>query len=223
MSKEKETKSLRERTVELEAQTRDVAQKIWLAGLGAYGRAFSEAVEGAQKLTHQTSELFEDLVERGTEIETDMKDRITQNETVQSATESVTKVTDAALKLQREQRERFEARMQRMRSLLGFDQADSDKADEISEKLDRLEDEIAELAAKSTKAGPDKTVATRLARLGAEIDAVAAMNTPKPKRKPAARKTAAKPAAAKAKTAKAKAPAKKAPAKPRAARKTAKA
>ena len=32
---------------ELEAQTRDVAYKIWLAGVGAYGRAFEGVAEGA--------------------------------------------------------------------------------------------------------------------------------------------------------------------------------
>ncbi|MEL6377323.1 MAG: phasin family protein [Pseudomonadota bacterium] len=210
------TKSLRERSQEVEAQTREVAHKIWLAGLGAYGRAFSEAVENAQKLNEGTSELFEDLVQRGTEIETEMKDRISANDRVKQATdsvgkvtESVGKVTETAVRLQREQRERFEARMQRMRALLGF--GGDEKAEELSEKLDRIEDEIASLSAKTSKAGPDKAVATRLARLGAEINAIAETNAPKrkttTKRKTAPKKAAAsstkRKAPAKRKTAKA--------------------
>ena len=207
-------KSLRARGAELEAQTRDVAHKIWLAGLGAYGRAFSEAVEGAQKLNEGTSELFDDLVKRGTDIETEMRDLWTSNERVQQATSNVSKVTETAVRLQREQRERFEARMQRMRALLGF--STDAKTDELNAKLDKLEDEIAALSVKSKSAGPDKAVAARLARLSAEIDAIAEVNAPK-KKAPAKRKTAAKKTTA-AKTAK-KAPAKRKPA----ARKTAKA
>ncbi|MEO0883339.1 MAG: phasin family protein [Pseudomonadota bacterium] len=207
-------KSLRERSQELETQTREAAHKIWLAGLGAYGRAFSEAIEGAQKLNEGTSELFDDLVKRGTDIENEMKDRITSNDRVKQATESVGKVsesvgkvTDTAVRLQREQRERFEARMQRMRALLGF--GGDEKADEISEKLDRLEDEIASLSAKTGKSGPDKAVSTRLARLSAEINAIAEVNAPKGKKAPAKRKTAAKKATTATKaTAKRKAPAK---------------
>ncbi len=47
----------------------DMARKIWLAGIGAYGRAFSEAQESIAKVSDETSKYFEDLVERGEEIE----------------------------------------------------------------------------------------------------------------------------------------------------------
>ncbi|MEM9670386.1 MAG: phasin family protein [Pseudomonadota bacterium] len=205
MTKES-SKTLRGRSQEFETQTREVAHKIWLAGLGAYGRAFSEAIEGAQKLNEGTSELFDDLVQRGTDIESEMKDRFTSNDRVKQATENVSKMTETAVRLQREQRERFEARMQRMRALLGL--GGDEKAEELSAKLDRIEDEIASLSAKASQAGPDKAVAARLARLGAEIDAIAEVS--KPKRKtPAKRKTAAKKSTSTTKTStKRKAPAK---------------
>lgn len=190
------TKTLKERGAELEAQSRDVAQKIWLAGLGAYGRAYSEAAENAKKVNTGTSELFEDLVKRGTEIDGEMKARFGANETVVKATESVSKVTATALRLQKKQREAFEARMQRMRAVLGFKSQD-DKADDLSAKIDELENEIASLSAKAKpakgKAKVNKDVATRLARLSAEIDAIAKVNAPtKRKATPAARKTTAK-------------------------------
>ncbi len=47
----------------------DMARKIWLAGIGAYGRAFSDAQESIAKVSDDTSKYFEDLVERGEEIE----------------------------------------------------------------------------------------------------------------------------------------------------------
>ena len=192
-------KSLKERRAELETQTRDVAQKIWLAGLGAYGRAYSEAATSAKKVNAGTTELFEDLVKRGTEIDSEMKVRLTENATVSKATQSVTKVTETALRVQRKQREAFEARMQRMRSVLGF-KDQSEKAEDIASKIDQLEDEIASLAAKAKpakgKSKINKDVATRLARLSSEIDAIAKVNAPK-KRKTTAKKTAAKKATAK--------------------------
>ena len=190
----------------IEAQTRDMAQKIWFAGLGAYGRAYSEAAENAKKMNENTTELFEDLVKRGTEIDSEMKTRFASLDGVQNVTESVSKMTEAAQRIQREQREAFEARMQRMRAALGF--ADNSKADELSTKIDKLEDEIAELTsqAKTANGKVNKEVATRLARLSSEIDAIAKVNAPtKRKAKPAAKKTAAKKT-----TAAKKAPAKKA-------------
>lgn len=189
-------KTLRERQAELQAQTRETAQKIWLAGLGAYGRAFSEAATNAQKLNTATSELFDDLVERGTEIDAEMKDRFTSFEPVQKATANFSKMTETATRLQKEQREAFDARMQRMRTVLGFG-GKADKAEDLSSKLDKLEDEIASLSAtaKPTKGKVNKDVATRLARLSAEIDAIASVNAPakakaKTTRKSAAKKTA---------------------------------
>lgn len=194
-------KNLKQRGAELEAQSRDVAQKIWLAGLGAYGRAYSEAAVNAKKVNAGTSELFEDLVKRGIEIDGEMKARLGANETVAKATQGVSKVAETALRLQRKQREAFEGRMQRMRAVLGFKEQ-SEKANDLSAKIDELEDEIAALSVSAKPAKGKKTVskdvATRLARLSAEIDAIAKVNAPK-KRKAAAKKTTAKrkPAAAK--------------------------
>jgi len=188
MAKKDTTKTFKE----LETQSREMAQKIWLAGLGAYGRAYSEATQNAKKVNAGTTELFEDLVKRGTEIDGEMKTRLSSNETVAKATQNVSKVTETAMRLQREQRDAFEARMQRMRAALGFKDAGT-KADDLSSKIDQLEDEIASLSAKTKpakgKTGVNKDVAARLARLSAEIDAIAKVSAPaKRKAKPAAKK-----------------------------------
>lgn len=57
------------RKKETKGPTQDMARKIWLAGIGAYGRAFSEAQESLAKMGGETSKMFEDLVEKGEEIE----------------------------------------------------------------------------------------------------------------------------------------------------------
>jgi len=53
----------------------DMARKIWLAGIGAYGRAFSDAQESLAKVTDDTSRVFDDLVAKGEEIEDTVEER----------------------------------------------------------------------------------------------------------------------------------------------------
>jgi len=48
----------------------DTARKIWLAGIGAYGRAFSEVQGGLSKAGKSTSKVFDDLVQKGEVLET---------------------------------------------------------------------------------------------------------------------------------------------------------
>jgi len=48
----------------------DTARKIWLAGIGAYGRAFSEMQEGLTKAGKSTSKVFDELVQKGEVLET---------------------------------------------------------------------------------------------------------------------------------------------------------
>jgi len=88
--------------------------------------------------------------------------------------------------------------MQRMRAVLGFSEAADAQSEDISSKLDKLEDEIAELAAsKPAKGTVNKDVATRLARLSSEIDAIAKVNAPAKRKTTAKKKTARKTTAAK--------------------------
>ena len=49
--------------------TSETARRIWLAGIGAYGRAFSEAQEALKDVSGKGGEIFEDLVQKGTMIE----------------------------------------------------------------------------------------------------------------------------------------------------------
>jgi polyhydroxyalkanoate synthesis regulator phasin len=48
----------------------DTARRIWLAGVGAYGKAFTEAQESLSKVSASTSKVFDDLVQKGEVIET---------------------------------------------------------------------------------------------------------------------------------------------------------
>jgi len=48
---------------------KDAIRKIWLAGIGAYGRAFTEAKGAVESLTGKSSEVFEELVQKGEMLE----------------------------------------------------------------------------------------------------------------------------------------------------------
>jgi len=47
----------------------ETARRIWLAGIGAYGRAFTEAQEALKEVTGKGSDIFEELVQKGQVIE----------------------------------------------------------------------------------------------------------------------------------------------------------
>lgn len=45
------------------------ARRIWLAGLGAYGRAFTETKEALKDVTGEASDVFDELVQKGQMVE----------------------------------------------------------------------------------------------------------------------------------------------------------
>ncbi|MEL7032475.1 MAG: hypothetical protein AAGL97_07605 [Pseudomonadota bacterium] len=176
----------------IEAKGFDVAHKIWLAGVGAYGKAYDAATEGVGKVSGQGEVLFEDLVARGEEIESDVRARLSSNTAIAKMTEQMDRVaeeaskvrsrvveatseaTDAVTKFQTEQRERLEARMERMREALGLKQFSlkAKKAEKLHSKLDDLEEQVADLRANAD--GADEKVKARVERLSEEIASVGA-------------------------------------------------
>ncbi len=217
----------------LEGKGLDMAHKIWLAGVGAYGKAYDAATDGIGKVSGQSELMFDDLVKRGEEIEGDVRSRLKSSSAVSKMTKQMMKVTEqvnamrgkvseatsdvteTVSKFQDDQRERLEARMLRMREALGLDafSGKGKKAEKLHSKLDELEEQVASLRANAD--GADDKVKARVERLSAEIAAVAG--------KPVKAKKATKAVAKKAKPAanKTKAVAKKAPAKAAAPKKAA--
>jgi polyhydroxyalkanoate synthesis regulator phasin len=49
---------------------KDTIRKIWLAGIGAYGRAVTEAKGAVDSITGKGSEVFDELVQKGEMLET---------------------------------------------------------------------------------------------------------------------------------------------------------
>ena len=156
----------------MEAHSADMAHKIWLAGVGAYGKAYDSALAGANVLNTQSADVFEDLVKRGAEIEGDVRSRLGSDERVLKAGQQMAKAAAGAREFQVQARDQFEARMERMRDLLGVKGLGT-KGEKIHKKLEKLEDEVSEIAAKAKAFKGDVNLKARLSRLTAEIEAVA--------------------------------------------------
>jgi predicted flap endonuclease-1-like 5' DNA nuclease len=156
----------------MEAHTADMAHKIWLAGVGAYGKAYDSALAGANVLNTQSADVFEDLVKRGAEIEGDVRSRLGSDERLLKASQQMAKAAAGAREFQVQARDQFEARMDRMRDLLGVKGLGT-KGEKIHKKLEKLEDEVSDLASKAKAFKGDVNLKARLSRLTAEIEAVA--------------------------------------------------
>lgn len=137
-------------------KTGDLAKNIWLAGLGAYGKAFDEASERYEKVSKETTRLFDDLVVKGKNLEDHTSDKITH---------TITDVKDKSSNS-------LDERITKVRQSLGFGEFSKDnkldelnqKVDAISAKLDKLIDALGQAEAKpsrsrSAKSSPAKTEA----------------------------------------------------------------
>ena len=157
---------------QVEAQSTEMAYKIWLAGVGAYGKAYDTAMAGANVLNKQSADVFEDLVKRGSEIEHDVRARLAADERVSGATKQVTKTLESVRDMQMQARDQFEARLDRMRDLLGV-KGFGTVREAMGRQIDKLEDEVASVTSKARAKVGDVDLKARLARLTAEIEAVA--------------------------------------------------
>jgi hypothetical protein len=101
----------------------DIARKIWLAGIGAYGRAVDDATEAYAKVGKETTKIFEDLVGKGEELEGAV------------ATVAKSVVPEMAQK----QRAQVEDRMERMKAALGLGEVAADQQEHIENIESRLD------------------------------------------------------------------------------------
>jgi polyhydroxyalkanoate synthesis regulator phasin len=104
-------------------EAEDFARKIWLAGLGAYGKSIDEAQGRYEKLSSETTKVFDELVVKGEKIESETKEKIIDKTNI-------------------------EERVADVRKKLGLDKGSSDaRIDELSDKIDALTDVVNKLVA----------------------------------------------------------------------------
>ena len=99
----------------------DIARNIWLAGLGAYGRAFDEAMNRYEQASKDTPKLFMELVKRGEQLETTTRNKVIPKELSRPASS-------------------LEERLRRVRQNLGLGTLVARQdIDRLEQKLDALE------------------------------------------------------------------------------------
>ena len=107
----------------------EMARKIWLAGLGAYGKGFEQAQDRFETLSTESNKMFGELVVKGEKLETEAKGKFTE------AKEKISEKAD------------IDNRVVVLRNKLGLDQSDADqKIEELSAKIDMLTAAVAKLA-----------------------------------------------------------------------------
>jgi len=116
------------------ATAEEMARKVWLAGLGAYGKGYEEVLGRFEALSTDSNKLFDELVVKGEKLETEGKGKVNE------VTSKVAAKTD------------IETRIETVRTKLGLNSTNTDSADKIEElnaKIDALTTAVAKLAATS--------------------------------------------------------------------------
>ena len=133
----------------------EIAKNIWLAGVGAYGRAAGEAQEMLEKAGVETPKLFRDLVKAGAALEEEATDcRTPRRTTTSSVEERINKVREN-FSLSRPARGDEVAKLHK-------------KVDLLSKKIDLLttaltEQGVIKVPRTRKKAAPKKTAAKKSA------------------------------------------------------------
>ncbi|MFT6806489.1 MAG: polyhydroxyalkanoate synthesis regulator phasin [Glaciecola sp.] len=113
------------------ANAEDMARKVWLAGIGAYGKGYEEVKGRFEALSTDSNKLFDELVIKGEKLETEGKDKVKEVKTKVAAQTEI------------------ETRIETVRNKLGLNNTDSDKKiEELSDKIDALTAAVAKLASK---------------------------------------------------------------------------
>jgi polyhydroxyalkanoate synthesis regulator phasin len=113
------------------SQVEVMTRKVFLAGLGAYGKGFEETKGRFESLTTESNKMFADLVAKGEKLETEGKSKFAE---VQA------KISNKA---------DLKNRVQDLRTKLGLNKTDTDqKIEALNAKIDSLTTAIAKLASK---------------------------------------------------------------------------
>lgn len=118
----------------------ELAKKIWLAGLGAYGKAYDEAREQVDHLGDNSTKFFDELVSKGRKLEGSTQ------KTVKQVKSKASKATHS-----------LEDRIAKVRESLHFDLSGMNpyaKLDEIAHKVDVLSRKVDSLSKPAAKAAP---------------------------------------------------------------------
>ncbi len=138
----------------------DIARKIWLAGVGAYGRLYSETAEAVEKFAGVANETFDELVAKGEEVEDRVRKSLAKAPPVEKMAEAIETATAKAQTFTAEQRAHLEERLGKVRETVAEAMAPwnlpaiGQALEKLSAQVEALTQEVAAL--KTTQAAPAK-------------------------------------------------------------------
>jgi polyhydroxyalkanoate synthesis regulator phasin len=119
-----------EKFKETASSAEEMARKVWLAGLGAYGKGYEELTGRIEALSTDSNKLFDELVAKGQKLEAEGKVK------VKEVRDDVASKTG------------LDSRIESVRGKLGLDNNDTEqKIEDLSAKIDALTAAVAKLAA----------------------------------------------------------------------------
>ena len=173
----------------------ELARNIWLAGLGAYGKSYDEALSAYEKISKDVPSRFEELVKKGEALEAQAKGKLNEGKESLSGA-----------------RAEFEERLAKARKNLDLDSlkfAGKEYIATLESKIEELTSKVEGIIKTDKKAAPAKKPAakkpaakksTSRKPAGKKTAAKTTAVKKTPVRKAASRKPAATPATAKAAT-----------------------
>lgn len=151
-------KTAKKTTAKSAAVDTDIARKIWLAGVGAYGRMYTETQGAVEKLAVSASEAFDQLVIKGEEVEDHVREAIAKSPQGEKMASMVGAATSKVQSYRDEQRAVLEARIGKVRKTLGETLAPlnigalAQAVEKLSVQVETLTDEVAALKVEKAKA-----------------------------------------------------------------------
>jgi poly(hydroxyalkanoate) granule-associated protein len=139
----------------------DVARKIWLAGVGAYGRMFVETQGAVERLATGANEAFDQLVAKGEEVEDKVRETIAKSPQGEKVVSLVETATSKVQSFRDQRRAELDARIGKVRKAVSEALAPLNLAalgqavEKLSAQVEALTDEVAAL--KAERAIPAKT------------------------------------------------------------------
>jgi poly(hydroxyalkanoate) granule-associated protein len=138
----------------------DIARKIWLAGVGAYGRMYTETQGAVEKLATGANEAFDQLVTKGEEVEDKVRETIAKSPRGDRVVSLVSAAADQVKAFRAEQRAALEARVGKVRKTVTETLAPvnisalSHAVEKLAVQVEQLTAEVASL--KAEKVQPEK-------------------------------------------------------------------
>ena len=145
-----------------EESSENVARKIWLAGLGAYGKSVEDAQGQLDKASQDASRKFSELVNKGQSIEDQSREAL--RERISEAKGRLSGARDRITEAAGSNTRSVEEMIERVREKMGLDEPVHDKLDALSKQVSALARAVGALAERKPGAASGKKPAAKSKR-----------------------------------------------------------